>query len=497
MLRWTKFVLLAVAVLLAVSANVRSQEWTAARGLHEWGFPDNPWTFRHGEVPLEPRLNWEAANTFAVAQAALAPKVKPNAENPFLPGWFVAPDQAHLKPESKPNWVKGDLVVHTTDPTNGGTHGEANVIWKSPVSGKVLLSGKAWQVHSRGRGNQWAVSHIKNGEAATSIGKGDLSDDTTREKPSRFFDGEGKVVAVSEGDVIELRIVKTSDVGDFVGVEFAIKVVEREGTNPKTLEGEYLIESALKPGMVLDVTDAKSDDYTLIQLAGPGDQKNRRWRLIRVGDGEYTIETALKANCFLDARDAKSDDGTLLILGNGGDQPNRRWRLIAVGNGEFMIETALKKKVFLDVKDARAENGAAIQLGGNADEGKDQGNRRWRLLRVDVIAVAPALARPQEKIDNQIAVLAGEWKVTFPKDFIRVYTIETDGKVSHTSADGKLWKGQITRKDGMLLLYFEGGSAIERLTLGADGRLFSEYWDPKADFPDRTAHLVGIGARQK
>jgi hypothetical protein len=105
---------------------------------------------------------------------------------------------------------------------------------------------------------------------------------------------------------------------------------------PKALEGEYLIESALKPGMVLDATDAKSDDFTLIQLAGPGDQKNRRWRLIRVGEGEY------------------------------------------------LIETALKTKVFLDVQDARAENGAAIQLGGNTDEGKDQPNRRWRLLRVDV-----------------------------------------------------------------------------------------------------------------
>jgi hypothetical protein len=113
------------------------------------------------------------------------------------------------------------------------------------------------------------------------------------------------------------------------------------------------------------------------------------------------------------------------------------------------------------------------------------------------MATALASARAEEKTDNQIAVLAGEWKVTFRKDYVRVYTIETDGKVAHTSGDGKLWKGQITRKDGTLLLYFDGGSAIERLTLGVDGRLFSEYWDPKADFPDKDAHLIGIGVRQK
>jgi len=153
---------------------------------------------------------------------------------------------------------------------------------------------------------------------------------------------------------------------------------------PEVLRGEHLIESALKPGMVLDVTDAKPEDLTLVQLAGPGDQKNRRWRLIRVNKGEYMIETALKEGLVLDARDASSDDGTLVQLGSGGDQRNRRWHLIPVGNGEYMIETVLKEKVFLDVKDAKAENGATIQLGGNADEGKDQPNRRWRLLRVDL-----------------------------------------------------------------------------------------------------------------
>jgi hypothetical protein len=122
----------------------------------------------------------------------------------------------------------------------------------------------------------------------------------------------------------------------------------------------------------------------LIQLAGPGDQKSRRWRLIRVAEGEYLIDTALKADCFLDARDASSADGTLVQLGNGVDQPNRRWRLIAVGGGAYMIETALTQKVFLELKDAKTESGTAVQLGGNADEGKDQPNRRWRLLRVDV-----------------------------------------------------------------------------------------------------------------
>jgi hypothetical protein len=118
-------------------------------------------------------------------------------------------------------------------------------------------------------------------------------------------------------------------------------------------------------------------------------------------------------------------------------------------------------------------------------------------VTIGVMATALAPARTEEKTDNQIAVLAGEWKVTFPKDYVRIYKMETDGNVSHISADGKSWKGKVTRKDGMLVLYFEDGTAIERLTLGVDGRLFSEYWDPKEDFPSKDAHIIGIGVRQK
>jgi hypothetical protein len=106
-------------------------------------------------------------------------------------------------------------------------------------------------------------------------------------------------------------------------------------------------------------------------------------------------------------------------------------------------------------------------------------------------------AHAEEKTDNQVAVLAGEWNVTFPGGYVRVYKMEKDGTVSHTAADGRPWKGKVTWKDGMLVLYFEGGSAIERLRLGVDGRLFCEYWDPKADFPDKPAHKIGIGVRQK
>jgi hypothetical protein len=155
---------------------------------------------------------------------------------------------------------------------------------------------------------------------------------------------------------------------------------------PKAREGEYLIESVLKSGMVLDVKDARTEDLTPIQLAGPGNQENRRWRLIYLGRGEYLIESALKRGVILDVRDARAEKGAVVQLGGEGDQPkgqgtNRRWRLIPTGdNGEYRIESILKEDLVLEVKDAKPENCTPIQVGEWANEA----GQRWRLIRVDL-----------------------------------------------------------------------------------------------------------------
>jgi hypothetical protein len=101
-----------------------------------------------------------------------------------------------------------------------------------------------------------------------------------------------------------------------------------------------------------------------------------------------------------------------------------------------------------------------------------------------------------EEEDTQITVLAGEWKVTYTHDAVRVYAIGKDGKLSGTADDVKL-TGQITRKGAALLLTFNEEDKLERLTLGADGRLFVEHYDPKGNFPDKKPTHMGIGIRQK
>ena len=116
------------------------------------------------------------------------------------------------------------------------------------------------------------------------------------------------------------------------------------------------------------------------------------------------------------------------------------------------------------------------------------------LCGLGAVAVIPSYGR--EGGDTGIGVLAGEWRITYTNDAVRNYVVETDGKVAATADEEKL-KGQIARKDGVLLLTFEGDGKLERLTLGSDGRLFVEHYNPKENYPDGKASCLGIGVRQK
>lgn len=111
-------------------------------------------------------------------------------------------------------------------------------------------------------------------------------------------------------------------------------------------------------------------------------------------------------------------------------------------------------------------------------------------------AVGVNAAIGQEKRDTGISVLAGEWKIDYIHGAVRTYIVDTDGKVSGTADEERL-KGQVTRKDGVLLLVMEGDGKLERLTLGVDGRLFVEHYRREADYPEQKASHVGIGVREK
>ena len=108
--------------------------------------------------------------------------------------------------------------------------------------------------------------------------------------------------------------------------------------------------------------------------------------MIHIGNGEYLIESALKKGVILDVKDAKAEKGAKIQLGSdayqpGGQRENRRWKLLHAGQyGECYIESVLKERLVLEVKDGKVESSTPIQLG----EAGKEARQRWRLIPVDL-----------------------------------------------------------------------------------------------------------------
>lgn len=101
----------------------------------------------------------------------------------------------------------------------------------------------------------------------------------------------------------------------------------------------------------------------------------------------------------------------------------------------------------------------------------------------------------QDGSEGKIAALEGRWRITYTNDATRTYVIEKNGDLSFIDED---LKGKIEFKDGILQLTFPADERpiMERLTLGTDGRLFVEHYNPKADYPKKKPKFIGIGVRK-
>jgi hypothetical protein len=187
-----------------------STDWSDAAN------PNGVWTCREGinSLPHVPYWPYLASPD---EQPAWAPSAEPGYN---LPAWFQSNSD---NPEGL-DFLLGDVVVHSTDDSNGISSGVANVIWTSPINGVIDISGAVWMARDIDRSNRWTL--LLNEVTLTS---GDIfsGDRFNRSKPFVFAKGSGgpkalKRIAVSIGDVIELRIERTSEWGDFVGVNLTI-----------------------------------------------------------------------------------------------------------------------------------------------------------------------------------------------------------------------------------------------------------------------------------
>lgn len=214
----------------------------------DWSDETNPngvWSYNEGTNPL-PAVEWWQRDLgrdlggWDTAQPAWAEAE--DASN-RLPVWF----RSNGSETFTVDWLAGDVVMHSTDRGNGVGNGVGNVTWTSPLDGEVDIAGSVWIGRDIERSNDWKL--LLNGVELTdgSVAHGD---EFSRQSPFSFEVGSGgstvlRDVPVFTGDVLELRIERTSYLGDFVGVNMTISSIvpqpdltvssvelDEEGTSP-------------------------------------------------------------------------------------------------------------------------------------------------------------------------------------------------------------------------------------------------------------------------
>jgi hypothetical protein len=114
---------------------------------------------------------------------------------------------------------------------------------------------------------------------------------------------------------------------------------------------------------------------------------------------------------------------------------------------------------------------------------------RGSAVALVAIVLAPSIpAAPALKDKSPIP--AGTWTVTYhPNRAVRVYTVSADGEVSFSEFGSK---AKAAVKEREVIINF-GDGKLERWTLGKDGRLFVEHFNPRDSYPNGPPDQIGIG----
>jgi hypothetical protein len=213
--RYSRLVIVATGFGMATLANATVWDLNA-----DWSDVNNSngaWSYREG-TNLLPSRTFGVADGWATSQTAWGR----SGANNYIP--------AVLKSNGTENfthdWLAGDVVMHSTDTTNGVGNGPGNMLWTSPVSGLASITGDVWMGREISRSVDWSIwdngTKITGGTVAS-------GDPYSRSSPFLLSAGSGGAAAITNisiatGDTLRLQLDTTPDTpyGDFVGMNFTI-----------------------------------------------------------------------------------------------------------------------------------------------------------------------------------------------------------------------------------------------------------------------------------
>ena len=149
------------------------------------------------------------------------------------------------------------------------------------------------------------------------------------------------------------------------------------GSSTSTIEGTYVIRSALNTNKVMDAYgNGPIQNGTNLQLIGYHGGDNQIYTLYPVGDGYYKIICKWGGKCVA-ILNASRENGANVILCDYNGTDNEKWRVVPAGDGSYFLQSKLNGNC-LDVWGGRTEDETNIQ----SYQSHGGTNQRWRLTAV-------------------------------------------------------------------------------------------------------------------
>jgi hypothetical protein len=216
-----------MSVFVAVCASLSLSSPVLAGGVSaiafdlktDWSDAVNPngrWSYLEGANALPFVASWQSTlGGWSAPQPGWARSENGNNRLPF---WF----RSNGTETFSRDFVAGDIVVHSTDGSNGAGQGLATVEWRAPARGVVSVTGGVWMGRDIGRGNLWRLS-VNNTQVRTGIIES--GDPYSRANPYLLANGAGPgtlaSVPIGCGGTVRVDFERTSLSGDFVGINLS------------------------------------------------------------------------------------------------------------------------------------------------------------------------------------------------------------------------------------------------------------------------------------
>lgn len=204
--------------------------------------PSGVWSYRHGVQLLPSVTAWQAVlGGWAQPQPGWARSADGNDRLPFI-------FQSNGSETFTHDWSAGDVVLHTTDASNGVGGGIATIAFTAPASGRVSIAGETWLGRDIGRANDWRV--VLRGEvlAAGSQASGDPYSSANPQSLSSGETTPGALedIRVCAGDEILLEFQKapSQPPGDFSVVSMTVTYASIAPACAADLNGDCTVDGA-------------------------------------------------------------------------------------------------------------------------------------------------------------------------------------------------------------------------------------------------------------